>query len=100
MSEYSVDTDALRTSGSQLSSLADDYAIAYKAILTKVNSMDSVWNGVETTEIKLLFSQLQPTLNSIEQQFKAAASDLIQIAQKYDDAENEVTNNVSCGLGL
>lgn len=100
MSDYSVDTDVLREKGSQLGNLADQYGIAYKAILAKVNSMDSVWRGIETMEIKSLFANLQPTLISIEEQFKAAGSDLIRIAQKYDAAEEEVTNNVSCGLGL
>lgn len=82
--------EQMRQAANTTEGYINDWRETVQSIYALVQELDAMWDGLANTEFNLNFEQDHPLydrLDNLMQEYKQA---LVQAAQRYDDAENDV----------
>lgn len=90
MATIEVNTDTLRSCGTQIESLAQQFQTEYTAMIQAADNTRSGWTGTDNTAFLQKVDGLTDDYQRVQQVIAGIAQDLQESAQRYETTQSDV----------
>ena len=89
-----IDTDALRTSGQEISDLAEETRALVNRVRNDVESMSSYWTGTDAAEFVTMALENSDKTNKLLESFAGAGAGISTTADNYKEKSDEYIGSI------